>query len=144
MEQDTEFGGAKLVLFMGDRIAVILRDDFVGLDWPGFLDFPGGGREGDEGPLACALRETQEELGIAVPEAAVVWQRRFQRTGRAPVWFFVARLPAARAADIRLGDEGQSWHLMTPGDYIADPRAIPHFRERLRIYLLEQAQGSGG
>src|SRR5205823_3768089 len=28
------------------------------------ISFPGGAREGDEGPLACALRECREELGL--------------------------------------------------------------------------------
>ena len=56
--------GAKLALFVGARLLVLHRDDRPGLLWPGFWDLPGGGREGAESPLDCALRETREEFGL--------------------------------------------------------------------------------
>jgi 8-oxo-dGTP diphosphatase len=139
MTQETDitaqgFAGAKLALFLGDHLAVILRDDIPGIPWPGHLDLPGGGREGQESPLQCALRETQEELGLVIAPAALRWGQRF--IGAAgPVWFFAAHLAAARARDIVFGNEGQGWLLMHPADYLTDPRAIPHFQDRLRLYL---------
>lgn len=136
MQDDSDFIGAKLALFLGDRLAVIRRDDRSGLDWAGHWDFPGGGREGQESAAECVLRETHEELGLRVPRAALVWNRAFLRPDRAVGWLFVARLPAASASDIRLGDEGQGWALMTPGEYLAHPLGIPHFKERLRLYLM--------
>ena len=60
------FVGAKLALFLGDHLAVILRDDRPDIPWPGRLDLPGGGRDGDENPQDCVLRETREELGLAL------------------------------------------------------------------------------
>lgn len=137
MNNETEFRGAKLALFIGGQLAVIMRDDKPDLPWAGYLDLPGGGREGLERPEDCALRETREELGLDLPEEALIWKRAFRaRTGE-PVWFFAAELEAHRAQDIRFGPEGQYWTLMAPQDYLAHPRAIPHFAERVRLYLLE-------
>lgn len=138
MTEESDFIGAKLALFLGPRLVVIRRDDRPGLPWPGALDLPGGGREGRESPAACVLRETAEELGLVLPAAALVWGRAFRRPGDgAQGWFFAAHQPAALVRDIRFGDEGQGWALMAPRDYIAHPDAVPHFRDRLRLYLAD-------
>jgi 8-oxo-dGTP pyrophosphatase MutT (NUDIX family) len=51
-----------------DEDCLLFEVRAAGLRWqPGDLCFPGGHMEPGEEPLACALRETQEELGI-VPE----------------------------------------------------------------------------
>ena len=54
------FDGAKLALFLGKDLVVILRDDKPDIPYPAHWDLPGGGREGAETPEACALRETYE------------------------------------------------------------------------------------
>lgn len=138
MADATTFAGAKLALYLGDDLAVILRDETPGLPFAGHWDFPGGGREGDEGPLACALRECYEELGLRVPKSAVIWQRAFDE-GAQTKWFFVARMPAAAVADVVFGHEGQRWSLMTPQEYLTHAKAIPSFRDRLRVFLSEEA-----
>ncbi|SEQ76083.1 NUDIX hydrolase [Thalassovita taeanensis] len=135
MQQDTEFRGAKLALFLGAKLAVIMRDDRPGLPWPGYLDLPGGGREGRETPQDCALRETREELGLNVRPEEVVWGQRFRHEQDGAVWFFAAHLPEARVQDVRFGDEGQYWALMAAEEYLIHPRGIPHFKARLRLYL---------
>lgn len=128
------FAGAKLALFLGESLAVILRDARSDIPWPGRWDLPGGGREGDESPADCALRETREELGLEVAISELRWGQRF--VGRSgPVWFFAAHLDATRVRDVKFGDEGQRWALMPPETYLSEPLAIPHFQDRLRLYL---------
>lgn len=126
---ETAFDGAKTILFLGCDIAVIRRDDIAGIDYPGCLDLPGGGREGAETPEACALRELQEELGLRLAPSDLVWRRLYTAPIRA--WFFAARLPAEDARDVRFGDEGQGWQLMPPRAYAASADAVPHFRGRV-------------
>ena len=133
----TAFAGAKLMLFMGGRLAVILRDDFPHIPWPDFWDFPGGECDPGETPEQCVIRETEEELSIRLEPGDLVWKQVFPRDNQLPVWFYAAHLSAARVEEIKLGDEGQRWQLMDAGTYLAHPKAIPHFAERLRIYLHE-------
>ena len=134
---NTEFTGAKMALYIGDQLAVILRDDLPGLPYAALWDFPGGGREGEEGPLECALRECHEELGLKVPREAVVWEYAFVEDGQ-DKWFCVGRLPASAEDDVVFGDEGQRWELMSTQQFLTHPKAIPFLQERLRVYLAQR------
>lgn len=131
------FGGAKLALYLGAELAVILRDATPGLIFADHWDFPGGGREGDETPQACALRECHEELGLVVPEAAVVWGRSFQE-GAEVKWFFVAQMPEAAIADVVFGDEGQGWRMMAEDAFLRHTKAVPAFQDRLALWISER------
>ncbi|WP_432817166.1 NUDIX hydrolase [Sulfitobacter sp. JB4-11] len=130
------FDGSKIALYLGDALAVILRDNMPDLPFPGFWDLPGGGREGYETPLACGQRECMEELGLMVPDSAVVWAQAYQELG-AVKWFFVARMPASAADRVVFGNEGQRWALMPQGEFLSHPRAVPAFQQRLQAYLDE-------
>ncbi|MBY6066558.1 NUDIX hydrolase [Leisingera aquaemixtae] len=130
-----DFAGAKLAVFLGQDLLVIQRDDKPDIPYPGHWDLPGGGREGLESPEDCALRETQEEVGLVLKPDVLIWSRAYQRPhGR--VWFFAAHLPAAAAGEIRFGNEGQGWALMAPEAYCTHQLAVPHFADRLREYLM--------
>lgn len=133
-----DFAGAKLALFIGDRLLVLRRDDKPGLPWPDYLDLPGGGKDAGESPEACVLRETREEVGLQVRHEQLVW-KQFYPDDPTPAWFFAAHLPASAEANIVFGDEGQGWMLMLPEDFVAHDEAVPHFRLRVRDYLQHRA-----
>lgn len=134
MEFSGDFSGAKLALFLGAELLVIKRDDKPDIPYPSHWDLPGGGREGLETPLECALRETREEVGLHVSPAAIHWTRNYMRP-RGEVWFFVAGLPARAVQDVQFGSEGQGWRLMPADTYVSHPLAVPHFAEQLETYL---------
>lgn len=122
------FNGAKLLLTHGDRLLTCLRDDRPDIPFPAHWDLPGGGREGQEAPVQCALRELDEEFGLHLSPQAL--------TGRAfpshsapglMSWLFAGQISAAQIAAIRFGNEGQGWCMMPVANYLTHPRAIPHF-----------------
>ncbi len=130
------FSGAKLMLFAGRDLVVMLRDDIPDIPFPGCWDFPGGGREGSETPAECVLREVREEIGVTLAMGDLVWSRSYPGTLDA-TWLFAARLPEAQRAHLTLGGEGQMLSFMPPDDYIAHPKNVPHFATRLRVFLSE-------
>ncbi|KIN74806.1 NUDIX hydrolase [Sulfitobacter guttiformis] len=131
------FAGAKLALYLGERLAVILRDAKPGLIFANHWDLPGGGREGDEGPIHCALRECREELGLLVPEGAIVWGRAFPE-GTQAKWFFVAQMPESAIGDVVFGNEGQEWRMMEESRFVTHPMAVPAFKDRLKVWIGER------
>ena len=128
------FLGAKLAIFVGDRIVTILRDDIPTIPWPGHWDLPGGAREPGETPEACVLRELWEELGLRLSEADLIHKAQGRRKGR-NVWFFAAEQPDFRDADVVFGDEGQEWRLAPVDWFLAHEKAVAHQKDSIRSYL---------
>jgi len=124
----TPFNGAKLLLTCGTDMLVYLRDDRTDIPFPAYWDLPGGGREGQETPLDCALRELKEEFSLSLPRGTLTGHAfpSFQ-TPWMPSWLFTGRITATDIAAIRFGDEGQEWCMMPVATYLAHPRRIPHF-----------------
>ena len=137
------FAGAKAALFCGPAVLALHRDDRPGLPWRGMWDLPGGGREGDEGPEACLLRELAEEFGLTLPASRL--ERRWLFPGMADptktAVFFAGRITADEVAAVRFGNEGQGWALMPVAEFLTRPDAVPFLQDRLRLAL---AAGFGG
>lgn len=128
-----EFHGAKAAVFLGAGLLVYQRDR--GVPWPGYWDFPGGGRESDEAPEACLRREVVEEFGVVLPDAAITWGKEVPSmvSDTQSAWFFVVHLPATTV--VRFGDEGQRWAIMDPTDVMNLPNLVPALRSRFRQWL---------
>lgn len=131
------FHGAKAAFLNGSRVLTLQRDDLPALPWPGYHDLPGGGREGDEAPEACLLRELEEEFGLRLPPGRLRYRQSWPSMNGAalPSWFFAAEITAAEIAQIRFGEEGQGWQMMDISRFLSHPRAIPALQDRLRLAL---------
>lgn len=131
------FGGAKIALFCRDTIIAYRRDDTPGLLFAGLWDLPGGGREGLESPVGCALREMAEEFGVVLAPGCVDVILPFRPvTPGLPVHCFLAgRITQDEIAAIRFGSEGQYWRQMPVTEYLGLPDAIPQLQQLVADYL---------
>lgn len=133
----SDFTGAKLAALVDGHILTYRRDIKPGIPWPGLIDLPGGGREGDESPAMCVLRELHEEFGLILPESRIWWARPFPSlhppgsTG----WFIAANLTMDEVTSIRFGDEGHSPQLLGLAAFLAASDAIAPLQQRLRLAL---------
>lgn len=136
-----KFNGAKIALIHNDNLVALLRDDKPGLEDAAKWDLPGGGREGNETPEECALREVQEELHINLDPKSIVWKREYDSIYHpgTKVYFLVATLDENLIANIQLGDENQKWELMKVKDFLGNPNAIEYCKDRLRDYFRSNA-----
>ncbi|MGM0585179.1 MAG: NUDIX domain-containing protein [Pseudomonadota bacterium] len=116
--------GAGALVFAVDgeaRALMQLRDDRPHVPGPGMWAPFGGGVEAGESLREAAVREFEEETGLALSRRAL---RPFGRSllglkRRSRLYAFVARMPAGPEA-VRLG-EGAGFALFTP----AQLRAVP-------------------
>lgn len=133
----SDFAGAKLAALVDGHILTYRRDMKPGIPWPGLIDLPGGGREGDESPAACVLRELHEEFGLILTESRIWWARPFPslhppgRTG----WFFAAHLTMAEVDSICFGDEGHSPQLLGVRQFLAATDAVEPLQQRVKLLL---------
>ena len=134
------FHGAKAATFIGDKLLVILRDDKPNIPYPDHWDFPGGGREGSELGQETLAREMDEEVGLDLTEAESLHAARLpsdHRPGKMS-WFFVVRFAEGTERQIRFGDEGQRWALMSVDEVLALPNLVPSMGQRLRNWLANE------
>ena len=133
----TDFVGCKIVLVSGAELLTYLRDDRPGLPWAGCWDLPGGGRESDETPEACVLREVEEEFGLRLPPARLEWRRAWPSMKDAArlSFFYAGRISAAEIASIRFGDEGQYWRMMPFAEFVGHDLGVPQLQRRVSVAL---------
>lgn len=130
MPVEPDFHGAKLVLIHAGRLLTYRRDDRPGLPFRDLWDLPGGGREGTEIPVDCALRELHEEFGLTLTPSRLTGRPFASRHHPGwQSWLFTGSLTLAEIAAIRFGSEGQAWRMMPIGDFASHPRAVPQFRD---------------
>lgn len=136
MWDGTAFSGTKIALLCGEHTVAYLRDDKAGIPFPGMWDLPGGGREGDEAPIECGLREVEEEFGLKLYAADVLLVERHQSsTGGLDNYFCAIKIDETMVTSINFGDEGQRWEMMSVADFVSHEKAVPHLRNRLRALL---------
>lgn len=129
------FTGAKAALFCDGFVLTCLRDEKPGLPWPGLWDLPGGGREGNESPEDCLLRELWEEFGLRLAPDRLIWRRVFPSmldASRESV-FFGGWVTPNEVAAIRFGDEGQGWELMPVAGFLGHQKAVSEMQRRAGI-----------
>lgn len=134
-----DFVGSKVALFLGEKLVVFLRDNKPEIPNPNMWDFFGGGREGVETPLECAIREIEEELGIQLEASDFIWEQAHPalRNPEETAYFFVANLTPAHVDQFNF-QEGQRWALMEPQEFLEREDAVEGMQERLRNYLANQ------
>ena len=133
-----DFHGVKVAVFVDDKLLMHLRDDKPGLFNANMWDFPGGGREGEEDPQECAIREVYEEFGIVLSPDFFIWEKEFpaQKDPNQKAWFMVARISEEHIQAINL-TEGQRWRLFTLDEFFKNNNVIPALKERFQLFLAE-------
>ncbi len=132
-----DFVGSKAALICGGSILTLLRDDKPDLRFANWWDLPGGGREGDESPPECLLRELHEELGLRLRASRLIWAQDHPAmlNHRRKAWFFGGYLTPDEIAAIRFGDEGQRWEMMPIAKFRSHARVIPAMLARAEAFL---------
>lgn len=126
------FTGCKLAYFYNGKLLVYRRDNNPDIPFPNQWDFPGGGREGDESPEECVLRELQEEFGIELPAARLVYRQQVvNHLQNGLSWIFVVLGNEDELNAIHFGNEGQYWQLMDTATFLHDPDAMLVLKIRL-------------
>ena len=141
---DRAFGGAKIALHDDRFLLTYLRDARDGLPFPGQWDLPGGGREGRESPVECALREVEEEFALRLDASCINYARCYASGDRdiTATWFLAGRIHAEDVRLIRFGDEGQEWRMMAIEEFLGRSDAVAPMQQRLRDYLDSQSDRS--
>lgn len=131
------FSGSKVALIHDGQILVYERDNFPHIRYPGLIDLPGGGREDNETPFECLIREVMEEFGIQLSKTDILWGKTYLNplySGEISVFFWGIITPKT-IEKIIFGDEGHSWRMMHLNEFFENQYVDPTFVERTRDFL---------
>ena len=137
LKDQFDFTGVKAALLVEQSILVILRDNKPDIPWPNTWELPGGGREGQETPLECLRREVWEELGLILEDKSIIWSRIYPSMldkDKLAV-FVVAQISQKQYQEIRFGDEGQCYKLMSIDEFLGSDKVVPQLQDRVRDYV---------
>ena len=143
----SEVLGASVAILVPDldpdyaTVITIQRDNYDHIPYPGRWEVPGGTIDPGENAVECVIRETYEEVGVTLPEEAVVWMGLYRSMSREGAYnaFFVARLQ--NRPKLQLGSEGRATKFMWLGDFLGPGEVIPDHSDRLWDYMIRN-QGS--
>lgn len=132
-----DFSGCKLALLYKEKLLVYKRDNKADIPFPGCFDLPGGGREGEETPEQCVLRELAEEFGLHLGQGRLTYRRRYiSADEQSSSYFFAAAIQEEELSSISFGNEGTSWKLLNVDDYLTHSLGIADLQNRLKDYLV--------
>ena len=97
--------GTLLYVFDGSRILLIRKKRGLGA---GKINSPGGRIDGSEAPLDCAVRETQEEVGISPIDPFLVGRMCYQNTDGYSMDVFIYRAESY-SGNLRCSDEAEPY-----------------------------------
>lgn len=131
-----DFHGVKVALLFDGKLLMQLRDNKPGLFNANMWDFPGGGREDNETPQECAMREVQEEFGITLTQESFIWEKVYpaQKDPNQKALFMIAHITQADVDGIDF-TEGQRWALMSQEDFFQKDDVINALKKRFKDYL---------
>ena len=134
-----EFNGVKIAVLIDGNLLMHLRDNKPGLFQANMWDFPGGGREGNETPQECAIREIKEEFDITLDPRLIVWEKVFpaMKDPTQNAFFMVAKVPKEVLDTVTLS-EGQKWTTFDIETFFAKDDVVDALKGRFRDYMERQ------
>jgi len=136
LNTNQKFYGSKGIVYIGEKIIVIKRDNKTDI-YPLMFDLVGGGREEGESPFETFAREVQEEIGLQVDINDICYFKKHPRPSDLDQvsYFMVAKPKNLTEEDIVFGNEGLYFKLMTLEEFVYLPDAIPSQQMKAKEYL---------
>ena len=131
------FIGVKIALINDDKLLMIQRDNKPSLRYAGLWDFPGGGREDNETPEECIIREVDEELGIKLSPQQITY-RKVHSAMHDPslnAYFMVAKITDKDIEGIIFGNEGRGWRMFGFDEFMNSNQVVGPLKGRLETYF---------